>query len=40
VNTVPRFIATQSAGSKLIVRIFDLTGALVQSPFMFTTFKP
>jgi hypothetical protein len=38
--SAPRFIATQSAGGKLLIKIFDLTGAAVQTGFSFTTFKP
>jgi hypothetical protein len=39
-GSAPRFISTQSSGGKLLVKIFDLTGAAVQNPFTFATFKP
>jgi hypothetical protein len=40
INTAPRFVATQSSGGKLLVRLFDLSGTAVQSPFEFVTYKP
>jgi hypothetical protein len=40
IATSPRFAATQSSGGNLLVRIFDLTGAVVQAPFTFTVYKP
>ena len=39
-SSAPRFIATQSSGGKLLVKIFDLTGAAVQNAFTFVTYKP
>ena len=40
IATTPRFATVSSSGSNLTVRIFDLSGAVVQSAFMFTTYKP
>ncbi len=40
IATTPRFATVGSSGSNLTVRIFDLSGAVVQNAFMFTTYKP
>jgi hypothetical protein len=40
-STTPRFISTQSnIAGKLLVKIFNLSGTAVQSPFTFVTYKP
>jgi hypothetical protein len=39
-SSAPRFISTQASGGKLLIKAFDLTGAAVQSPFTFMTYKP
>jgi hypothetical protein len=40
IATTPRIAVTQSSGGKLLVRIFDLTGATVQASFDFAVYKP
>jgi hypothetical protein len=36
----PRFISVSSVDNKLIINVFDLSGALADSSFSFVTFKP
>ena len=38
--STPRFVATQSSSGKLLVKIFNLSGAAVQNAFGFVVFSP